>query len=272
MNILKRSGKPMKKSDIIRNVILVISVIVFLYALINLIVIFVNYKIGDKQYSKVKSEVFDSENAVAPEVLVSDDVLADVKIEKEYKFLKYDHAALLAINPQAQGYIDMPGIGFSYPIALGADNEYYLNHTIEGSVHSYGCLFIDYRQTDGFKGRNPIIYGHNMKSGAMLAGLNKYLKADFYADKYNQFFYFYCGEGVYVYQIFSVYITDATDKETYKFTYDTDKEYADYIEYVAGKSRYPTGVSVDASDEIMTLSTCYDDKTARIIVHAKRLK
>lgn len=264
-----------QKYNIVRLCILAVSVAVFIYAAFNLFKIFSNYKKGDKEYEQVKEEVFSppKENETPPKVLVGSDSYTEVVEEDdEYKFLSYDHAALKAINKDAQGYLDIPAIDLSVPIALCDNNSYYLDHAITKSYHSYGCPFIDYRIKDGLKARNPIIYGHSMKNGAMFGMLNRYLKVDFYKTKGNNYIYLYCEEGIYIYEIFSVYITDSHDTGTYTFEYADDAAYADYVARVKSRSYYNTGVQASGEDNILTLSTCYDEDRQRLILHAKRLK
>ena len=266
-----KNTKKHSTSDIIRLVIMIFAIGVFIFAGYNLIKIWLNYAKGDKEYKKVKEEVFVADEA--PTVIVDDQVILDqvIKDSDEYKFKAYDHAALKAISSNAQGYLDIPAIDLSVPIALCDNNDYYIDHAITGAYHSYGCPFIDFRQTEGLKAKNPIIYGHSMKNGAMFGMLTKYLTPSFYNAKGNKYIYLYCEEGVYIYEIFSIYITNAYDDSVYVFSYENDTAYENYIVNAKNKSYFNTGVSVNASDKIITLSTCYDEKVARLIIQAKRL-
>ena len=269
----KSGASPKKRtaSDYIRYAIILIALGVFIFAGFNLIKIWLNYAKGDKEYKKVKEEVFVAEEI--PPVIVDDQVVLEDVVEKsdDYKFKPYNHEALKAISPNAVGYLDIPAIDLNVPIAQCGDNDYYIDHAITGAYHSYGCPFIDYRIEEGINARNPIIYGHSMKNGAMFGMLTKYLTPSFYNAKGNKYIYLYCEEGIYIYEIFSVYITNAYDDSVYVFSYPTDNSYENYLINVKGKSYFNTGVSVSPTDKIITLSTCYDEKEARLIVQAKRL-
>ncbi len=269
----KKPNKKFTPGDIIRYVVIAVALAVFVFAACKLISIFVNYSKGDKEYRKVEEEVFKKNEATTPTVLLEQNVLENVEKDNgEYKFLAYDHAALKAISENAQGYLDIPAIDLTVPIVQTSNNYYYIEHAITGAYHSYGCPFIDCKQTGGIFARNPIIYGHSMKNGAMFGMLTKYLTPSFYKEKGNQYMYLYCEKGVYIYEIFSIYITNAYDDSTYVFEYENDEAYANYVLNAKSRSYFNTGVEVTGSEKIITLSTCYDDKEARLIVHAKRLE
>lgn len=272
-----QSKKKPSKKDFIRYGILVIAIGVFIFSAYNLISIFANYKKGDDEYKNVENQVFNPTDTSIepPTVLVNSDVYEDIfgKDNDEYEFLNYNHNKLLSINPNAQGYLDMAAYNVVVPIVQGGDNSFYLDHSITSAYHSYGCPFIDYRIEGGIEARNAIIYGHAMKNGSMFGMLNRYLRKDFYFTKNNRYMYLYCESGVYIYEVFSAYVGDSTDSRIYTLGYDDDAAFLDYINYIKGKSAYDTGVTVDATDKIITLSTCYyNDGGDRVLVHAKRLK
>ena len=64
------------------------------------------------------------------------------------------------------------------PIVRGIDNAYYLKHDFHKNETKYGCLFFDMRntiETPEDHNKSLIIYGHNMATGDMFAGLNKFI-------------------------------------------------------------------------------------------------
>lgn len=62
--------------------------------------------------------------------------------------------------------IQIPSLDLEYPIMLGKDNLYYLNHDPVGNKNKYGSIFWDY------KGR-PLIFGHNGAGGLMFGKLKR---------------------------------------------------------------------------------------------------
>ena len=81
---------------------------------------------------------------------------------------------LRSINPEAYGWLELPGTGISYPVAAAGkyDYRYYETHLFDGSRGGSGMIFLDRRcQAD------PdilLIYGHHMKNGSMFKELVKY--------------------------------------------------------------------------------------------------
>jgi len=85
-----------------------------------------------------------------------------------------DFDALKAINPDIVGWLYCAGTPINYPLVQGSDNDYYLHHLYNRKPNKSGCLFIDFANVPDFTDHNTVIYGHNMKSGAMFAVLEKY--------------------------------------------------------------------------------------------------
>ena len=59
------------------------------------------------------------------------------------------------------------------------DNNYYLYRLLDGSYNKNGTLFVDAACKADFSGRNTIIHGHHMRSGAMFGHLVEYKKQAF---------------------------------------------------------------------------------------------
>lgn len=80
-----------------------------------------------------------------------------------------ENANTLPINPDdigVVGILKIPSIDLEYPIMKGKDNEYYLTHDPEENKSVYGAIFWDYKN-------RPLIFGHDMKDGAMFGNLDK---------------------------------------------------------------------------------------------------
>lgn len=94
--------------------------------------------------------------------------------------IEVDFDSLLAINDDIVGWIYCPGTLINYPIVQGADNDYYLTHLIDDSWNENGSIFMDFENSSDFADSNTLIYGHNMKTGAMFAELMNYKTQSFY--------------------------------------------------------------------------------------------
>ena len=194
----------------------------------------------------------------------------DVVEETEEPFVLYlpDFAYLRGINSDIIGWIQLPGTKINYPIVQGSDNEYYLNHTVNGEENSGGAIFMDAAIQDGFNDKNAIIYGHNLKSGAMFSRLNRYARKSFWDA--NRYIYITTPFGMSVYEVFSAYQTTA-DADVYYYGFSEDHYYQEYLDRIQSYSIFRAGVSVGVEDTIITLSTCANDTTQRFIVHAKKI-
>ena len=256
--VFDRNEKAKKRSDIIRRIILVISVGVFIFAAYNLINIFLAYHKADVIYDNIQQDVLDEDSHT--KVVIGED-----EQEVEIPFT-YNHQALLNINSQGIGYIYIPSIDCRLPMVQGDDNDYYLTHTFNKEYSANGCLFEDYRINGGLSASQIIIYGHNMRNGAMFGKLKNYQDYSFWNNSGNDVLYIYTGNVIKEYKIFSCYISEAIS-DTYTFNFPTLESMRDYAVNMKAKSMYDTGVDVSTATQIITLSTCTNDGEQRFIVH-----
>lgn len=256
--VFDRNEQAKKRSDIIRRIILVISVGVFIFAAYNLINIFLAYHKADVIYDNIQQDVLDEDSHT--KVVIGED-----EQEVEIPFT-YNHQALLNINSQGIGYIYIPSIDCRLPMVQGDDNDYYLTHTFNKEYSANGCLFEDYRINGGLSASQIIIYGHNMRNGAMFGKLKNYQDYSFWNNSGNDVLYIYTGNVIKEYKIFSCYISEAIS-DTYTFNFPTLESMRDYAVNMKAKSMYDTGVDVSTATQVITLSTCTNDGEQRFIVH-----
>lgn len=72
-------------------------------------------------------------------------------------------------------WLDIPGADISYPIAQSpTDDTFYLTHSIDGKEDQNGTLYTEHAYNSRtFSDPVTIIYGHNMRSGAMFGYLQE---------------------------------------------------------------------------------------------------
>lgn len=211
-----------------------------------------------------ETEVVDSFLAKEfPDVIFPDGMLA-----------KY--AQLYAANNDLKGWISIPGLEINLPVAQSSNNEFYLKKDIYGKYTSYGVPFFDFRMTD-FKNlhMNNVIYGHNMRSDDYIFGmLENYRTIDGFAQapviECNTIF------GDYTWFVYAVFISnsDASDDNGYVFPYNfidlSTEKFESYIKEIDKRKLYTTGVTLEPTDKILTLSTCcYDFDDAKLVVVAR---
>ena len=154
-----------------------------------------------------------------------------------------DFQNLQQINPEILAWITVPGTPIDYPVALGEDNSYYLNHTVTGESNILGSIFAT-AGTD-FEESHIILYGHNMASGKMFGSLKKYHDKDF-RNTYPYVYVFTLG---------------------YK---GDSEEWKQWIAETVQNAEYDCNIAPTGKEKVFTLSTCVGDGSSpyRLVIHA----
>lgn len=181
-----------------------------------------------------------------------------------------DFAKLSVINGNIVGWIFQPGTGINYPVVQGDDNEYYLNHLINGKKNKYGSVFADSRIENPLTDPETIIYGHNMKDGTMFGSLNSYKKQSYYEKNPN--FYLYTPDGkIYVLKALGG-MTIAADSNLFAVSLSGGDNRFLVEQFTSGST---FNASLDAVSEsyklgddlkLMMLSTCTGNSSRRYVV------
>ena len=187
-----------------------------------------------------------------------------------------EYEALLSKNQNIIGWITIDGTNINYPVmkSLVGNGSYYLNHNFDQQEDRNGSLFMDDR-CDVIKPTvNYIIYGHNMKSGAMFGNLDEYKKEAYWRSHQTVTF-----NTIYDYGTYTVMA--AFESKVYRdndigFRYYDFIDPADEIEFMTGVdnikalSMYETGVTAQWGDRLLLLSTCdYEQDNGRFVVVCK---
>lgn len=258
----KKMTPKKKKSVIIYNIVrifaLAVAAGVLIYASYSLTDSYLNYKEDQKKYASI-NDMFLQE---------TEEKKKDNKNSMDYSTSittwVWDYKAMLEYNDEAKGYIKLDGTRIQYPILEHSDNDFYLKRGSDKVSNGAGSIFIDYR-TEGLEGKMCIIYGHNMLDGSMFKELMSFRNKDF--CKKHPTFDIYVGYKHYIYYAFSTFSTKVTNEDIYKFGFEDDKEFQDWINRVYNKSTYKfDNGKPDISDKIIMCSTCVDDYGNRQIV------
>jgi len=185
------------------------------------------------------------------------------------------YVELYAENNDLAGWLSIAGMKIDYPVMQNKDNEYYLHRDFYGNDSKYGCLYVRAR-ADLDTGTNFIVYGHNMKDGAMFGDLDAYLAKSFYEEHSLISFHTLYEERVY--EIIAVFRSQVynTDDDVFKYYQfyeaDTQEDFDSFYNNIKELSLYDTGVEARFGDTFLTLSTCaYHVKDGRFVVVAKRV-
>ncbi len=246
-----------KKSHLVSNIVLTISLAVFVVAAFQLFRIGKGYQDGRKDYKDIQ------------ELAVEE---TKDKKSGEDKFI-VDFEKLAEKNPDVIGWIrfdPQPDV-INYPIVQGTDNEEYLHKTFTKNENGLGAIFLNVDNSSDFKDKHSIILGHRMKDGSMFRHLQDYEKKSFW--KKNPHFYIYTPNGrVITYRIYAA--GEVLDKsDTYKTDFTDGKAYEAFIDQTRKDALYETGVKVRTADKVVTLSTCTQSSdNHRFVVHGVKEK
>ena len=186
-------------------------------------------------------------------------------------YMSVNFSSLLEKNNDTVGWIKVEGTKVNYPIVQTTDNEYYLTHDYQKNSNSGGWIFGDYRNNfENFK-KNTIIYGHNMNNKTMFGSIpDSVLSNSWQNNTNNHIIKMSTLTTNTVWKIFSVY---TIEPETFylKTVFSTSK-YQEFIDTIKNRSVYNFDTEITTNDKILTLSTCDNLGTKRVVVHAKLIK
>lgn len=186
--------------------------------------------------------------------------------------LKIDWAALNQVNSDIVGWILIPDTNISLPIVQGENNAFYLDHSFEKKTHYAGAIFLSANAQKRFQDRNSIIYGHNVKTGAMFAQLSRFKQRQFFED--HPFIYIFTPEKNYRCKVVSFHIQKDLSS-AYQSNFANDQEYLKYVDDMQRDSLFQREYQVTKETNMVMLSTCsyagenYSDD--RYVLHAALL-
>lgn len=178
-------------------------------------------------------------------------------------------APLFEQNRDCVGWLCIPGTTLDYPVMHTPDVPLkYLRRDFFGNRSQSGVPFLDWRCT--LTDDNLILYGHNMKSGTMFAGITAYRDQN-YRDAH-PVIEFETEQGCVSYTIFAVVQLRKTDR-WYSFLRAEDEDsFCRAVADIRSRSLYDTGITPSPDQQMLTLSTCYGSRDDdRLVVIAANL-
>lgn len=192
--------------------------------------------------------------------------------------LKY--AKLFATNPDFVGYLSADGIDMSLPIVQTQNDEKYMTKNFYGKSTKYGCPFVTHLNSifPNHLDMNTVIFGHHMNDGTVFGILDRYKSIEGF--KKAPVITFNTLYNDYEWKVIAAFVTNAYEKDDngYIFQYyftslSTTERFSAFLNELAQRSLYDTGVDVLPTDKILTLSTCSHEFTdARFVVVARLVR
>lgn len=183
--------------------------------------------------------------------------------------------ALLALNPETVGFLDIEGM-LSLPVAQREnDNEYYLSHTFEGDDASEGALFLDGMNRLVPEDDCLIVYGHNMKNDTMFGKLDLYEDVAYLRQHpVIRFDTIYENRSYVAFAAFTASMRPGSRRyfDVRKFLFD-EAEFDKFVLKLQSRSLYRVPVGVRYGDRLLLLVTCdYTNPEGRFILALRQLR
>ncbi len=195
--------------------------------------------------------------------------LVTVEENPEDSSIKVDLSELKKVNPDTVGWIQVVGTDVNYPFVQTTDNDFYLTHSFDKTYNSAGWVFLDYRNNlDNFN-KNTILYAHGRLDKTMFGSLKDVFEPSWYDNSDNHIIKISTESQNTIWQIFSTYHIPATN-DYIQTSFESDNEFESFINMIKNRSTHNFNTSVDSTDNILTLSTCYNNNgSQRLVIHAK---
>ena len=172
---------------------------------------------------------------------------------------------LYYLNNDVRGWLSYSSCNVNNVVLYSKERDYYLYRNIYRSNDKNGSLFFDVENdlTDpSAHYKSLVIYGHNMNSGQMLAGLNQLGKSVDVMKRAGSIIKLDTLTESHQYKIFAVVVQDSLADIQHYFSiqqtsFANNGQFLDYVKGLRARSLYDfNGVDVKADDDILILYTC----------------
>ena len=271
---MKKRKIKIKWKNIILILIIITSTITLLISIFNIIKWKIdsnktNYEITNIQENINVEEIQDTENTEIIEPVI------EVPKENPYwdyinmNMINVDFGDLKRTNPGVVGWLKVNGTNINYPFVQSSDNDYYLTHSFNKSYNGAGWVFLDYRN-NGTNNKNTIIYAHGRSDKTMFGTLKNVLNNGWLNNTNNYVIKISTETENSLWQVFSVYRIPTTS-DYLQTNFNDDIEYQNFLDMIKDRSDHNFDTNVASTDNILTLSTCYNNSD-KMVVHAKLIK
>ena len=175
--------------------------------------------------------------------------------------------ALIEINPDVVGWLEIEGTHINYPVLHGTDDLQYAYMDVYGHADMNGSIYLSSSNQASFQEDYVMIYGHNMANGGMFGDIPKFLEPSFL--KQHRKGVLTTVDRVYALEFFACVQTNAYESMVYTVgCRDTESMHAleNYIQEHASSCE----MSHTADAPLVALSTCSSASTyGRTVLFAR---
>ena len=172
-------------------------------------------------------------------------------VREHVPFVDFDE--MREIFPNIVAWIQSEGTVINYPIVRGRDNDFYLYHLPDGSRHSMGSIFLDYRNAVNFSDPVIMIYGHDMRSGDMFGSLRHYADQNYFEQHYSM--YISTPYQNFRLMILAGYVLNSL-YEVPPMYFRSEADFDMYINNIKSRSVFRSQVDASYGDQLVLLATC----------------
>lgn len=262
-----------------KNIIALIVILICLIFLIISIKDVIKWKLDSNKIERQVEEILEIveiENVEETEKIEIIEQIEEIPKANPYwdyikmNLINIDFNELKTINSNTKGWIQVNGTNINYPFVQAKDNKYYLTHSFDKSYNSAGWVFLDYRNNINSLSKNTIIYAHGRLDTTMFGSLKNILKSGWLNNINNYVVKLSTETENTLWQVFSVYHIPTTS-DYIKTEFSTNEEFTNWTSILINRSSHDFNTSVSENDNVLTLSTCYNDNE-KVVLHAKLIK
>lgn len=263
------------------------SLIIIIIIGLGLIIMEYNGHVSETNIEKLNEIIKEEVNKVSDEIVLNKtlppikvngdeqeiDVETPIDSTKAYvEAFKGIFDTLQEKNKDTIGWIKVNNTNIEYPVVQTKDNDYYLHYDFNKKKNTFGWIFMDYRNNPVSLDQNTIIYGHNStRRKIMFSALIDTMQEEWYVNKTNQIITFNTPHFSMEWQIFSIYPIKVTSDYLYT-NFNNQKEFTEFSNKLKSRSIYDFDIPVTNNDRILTLSSCLNSGSKRLVVHAKLIR
>lgn len=198
-----------------------------------------------------------NESASVPHLPETDRVYGDIVFPEN---LQEKYKNLYAQNQDFVGWINVPNTSIDMPVYKCSNNSYYLKHDNYDTYTKYGAVFMDMHNNPNSFTRNTTLYGHNFDNKVYFDELHNYQDLEFF--KKSPVIEFNTPYKDYKWKVIAAFHTNGSSAgdNGYLFYYISpqfgNNSFMKFYDELQQRSYIHTGVDVEPTDKILTLSTC----------------
>ena len=272
---MRRKKRKLKWKNIFLLLIILIFFIFFIISITDIIKWKLDSQKIEKQVEEIQEivEIEEVEETEEVEIIEQQEEIPQSNPYWNYinmNLINVDFNELKQINSNTKGWIQVNGTNINYPFVQAKDNKYYLTHSFDKSYNGAGWVFLDYRNNINQLSKNTIIYAHGRTDKTMFGSLKNILKSGWLNDTNNYVVKLSTETENTLWQVFSVYHIPTTS-DYIQVNFSSNEEFTNWAKMLIDRSSYNFNTSVSENDNVLTLSTCYNDNE-KVVLHAKLIK